>query len=427
MKSTVWNLTVLFLLLKLSQVLIVYFVPSQFDTSSEIVIEAHINSKYKLIESSRYPNITEYLITNILDKVIRWDAVYFTDLFFNEIKFEHQFVFCPLYWRMIKSIPFGENNFYTKLIVSLIVNNISHYLASLILFALTRTIFKNFTQNEERLQKLSFYSSASFIVSQAGIFLTANYAESPCCLLSFISMYLREISLNYRDFSMVNSKMSLKQYQYKLTYLLSGSFVALNYGFRANALLLGIFYLYDTFEFMVRNHNLKDSLWLLASGSQLFFSFVWINWLNYEKFCPERGEWCNNMVPSLFSFAQTHYWNVGFLRYWSSNNIPNFLFALPTIIISLLSFRYFFQINPTRILLPYVMVNFSLIILGLLFWHVQILTRVSSFLPLCNWFIASLLISNNQKERSTGMWIIKYSVVWNLVQTALFAEFLPPA
>ncbi|RKO99435.1 hypothetical protein CXG81DRAFT_27806 [Caulochytrium protostelioides] len=39
--------------------------------------------------------------------------------------------------------------------------------------------------------------------------------------------------------------------------------------------------------------------------------------------------WCAATPPSVYAFVQSHYWGNGFLRYWTPNNVPNFLLALP--------------------------------------------------------------------------------------------------
>lgn len=418
-----------FLLFKSIQLIVVYFTPVQFDTSSQLIAEKYQDDRLQVIGDWNLPfQIGDSILSNIIDKFITWDAVYFSDLFVNDIKYEHQFVFCPLLWRMIKCIPIGGTNFYKKLMLGMLCSNICHFGTCIILYYLTFEMFKTSSLFAKSLLRFSLVSSIIYIISPAGIFLTASYSEGPCAFFSMVSIYLREISINRENFDLLNSKTSLKtNWIYKVTYILSGTMVSIAYGIRINCLLLGSMFLFDLYEFGIRNRDITDSIFPLISGGQLFVSIVALNWYTYAIFCPARGEWCQQWIPSLFSYAQSHYWNVGFLSYWSFANIPNFLFALPTILLTLQSFKHFTQEKPVKNLLPIMIVNGILLVGGLFWWHVQILTRISSFLPLMYWFVASLWISENMVYKKYSEYVMKFMIGWNLIQASMFAAFLPPA
>lgn len=418
-----------FVLFKSLQLIIVYFTPVQFDTSSQLIIEKYRNDKLQVLSDWKLPfQISDSILSNIIDKFITWDAVYFSDLFLNDIKYEHQFVFCPLWWRIIKWIPIGEGNYYKKLMLGMLCSNICHLGTCIILYYLTFEMFKTSSLFTKTLREFSLISSIIYIISPAGIFLTASYSESPCALFSMASIYLREISINRENFNHLNSKNSLKTHWiYKVTYLLSGTMVSIAYGIRGNCLLLGAMFLFDLYEFGIRNRDITDSILSLASGGQIFVSIIALNWYTYAIFCPARGEWCQSWIPSLFSYAQSHYWNVGFFNYWSLANIPNFLFALPTIVLTLQSFKHFTEEKPVKNLLPVMIVNGMLLVGAVFWWHVQILTRISSFLPLMYWFVASMWISDSPTYKRYSENTMKFMIGWNLIQTSMFAAFLPPA
>eukprot|EP00198_Chlamydomonas_reinhardtii_P011508 XP_001700845.1 predicted protein [Chlamydomonas reinhardtii] len=44
--------------------------------------------------------------------------------------------------------------------------------------------------------------------------------------------------------------------------------------------------------------------------------------------------WCSSRVPYVYGFVQLLYWNVGFLRYWTLQQAPNFLLAMPVLLLS---------------------------------------------------------------------------------------------
>ncbi|KAK6456225.1 GPI mannosyltransferase 2 [Scheffersomyces xylosifermentans] len=388
-----WKLIKTFVAIKSIQLAIVYFTPSQFDTSSELIIENH---------TTPYGDV----LTTILNKFIVWDAVYFTDLFVNQIKYEHQYVFCPSWLKFIKWIPIGNADYYSKLLLSLIVSNILHFISVVLVYYLSLQFFK---QNKT----LALRSALLMVVAPAGIFLTANYSENLSNVLSFASILSYDKSINPHDPGKNNTKSIVS----KPLYVLSGIFTAVNFTVRANSLLLGIPYLLDLFEFGL----VEDAIWCLIAGGSVFLSLVWTSFTAYREFCPARGEWCNNTLPILFSYAQKKYWGNGFLQYWSPNNIPNFLIAIPVIIIHILSIHHFWiQLPILKNVLPWLVVNVAVILGGIFFWNVQILVRISSFLPLSYWYVAQL------QEPSQKIFIY-YMLIWGFVQAVLFAAFLPPA
>ena len=70
--------------------------------------------------------------------------------------------------------------------------------------------------------------------------------------------------------------------------------------------------------------------------------------------------------------------------------------------------------------------------LALTTYHVQVITRLSSGYPLWYWWLASLTLDDHkaiifgQKFSSSGL-IIKWMMIYAVVQGGLFASFLPPA
>ena len=107
--------------------------------------------------------------------------------------------------------------------------------------------------------------------------------------------------------------------------------------------------------------------------------------------------------------------------------MANFLFAAPTIALLGYSVRYFGQTYPVERVLPVLAVNMVFLTLLLLFWHVQIITRIHTFLPVVYWLVAGLITQPNARHQRWARVVVTYFVGWNVLQTALFAAFLPPA
>lgn len=420
-----------FILVKVSQLALVYFTPVQFDTSTQLLLRTSYQTSKEVYISSYNSVLKPFvgsIIDNIIEKLVVWDVVYFADLFVNEIKYEHQFVFCPLWWRLIKlvsKVNRTPTNFYQLFIVSLWMSNILHFASVLMIWKLTKTVFNQSLGKFFNKDRISITSGITYILSPGAGFLTSSYSENACAFLCFTGLYLREISMNYENFNLKNSKLSIKDWR---CYLLSGIFFAISYGMRANTLLLGIVYLYDLYVFSIKNHSQKDSLWSIISGSFLFTSLLVSNIYTYTVFC--TGDlspvWCSNTIPSLFQYAQGNYWNNGFLSYWTLNNIPNFLFALPTISISMISFKFFLIEYPMLKLLPILLVNSAVLVGGIFFWNTQILTRITTFLPIINWTL-SIMILNYDRQSYFVKGFLYYLIIWNIVHVTLFAAFLPPA
>lgn len=426
--NPILKLAITFLIVKTSQIFLLLAVPAQFDISSLLLLRQYLpEAEYLLNFTTPYLNgllstLTKWFLHSVLDRLVVWDAVYFADLFSNDIQYEHQFVFCPLWWRLIRLFPVSLSfPFYGRLLWAVFISNLCHFLAALTLFHYTKLVFFN-----ARLfapEKVALAALALFIVSPAAMFLTAPYSEAIAAFLSFLCLFLRERAL------VVNFGTPRIN---KPIYLASGFAAALAYGFRANCLLLGLVYVYDlaglanflsktsVITGAMSNGGMLTRMMPLVAGLVVGFGFLASQVYNYMAVCynSDRGEWCSARIPSLFTYAQAHYWNNGFLRYWTASNVPNFIFGGPTIFISLYSIRYFRHEFPVDRILPVLLVNVVFIVLLLLFWHVQIVTRIHTFLPVIYWVVGS-----QEKWRVAA----GYFVVWNVVQTCLFGSFLPPA
>ena len=79
------------------------------------------------------------------------------------------------------------------------------------------------------------------------------------------------------------------------------------------------------------------------------------------------------------------------------------------------------ELPKNRKLLPLIVINGLIVVGGTFFWNIQILNRITSFSPLIYWTLAYNL------KKPWAKYAISYCIVWNFVQTGLFAAFLPPA
>ncbi|THV01248.1 glycosyltransferase family 76 protein [Dendrothele bispora CBS 962.96] len=169
-------------------------------------------------------------------------------------------------------------------------------------------------------------------------------------------------------------------------------------------------------------------------------------------------QWCNHTFPSIYTHAQKTYWDVGLLRYWTPQQIPNFLLAVPPLG-CLLAFCYYILsrspqlisqmmqqpsaeprnksndqnpssspfLNPT--LLPHAIHAFIFSLLILFNSHVQIILRVGPSLPFLYFGAAWLVMGDSNEKRGWKwgkMWV-GWSLVWGVLSCVFWAAGLPPA
>ncbi|KAJ8129335.1 hypothetical protein O1611_g4297 [Lasiodiplodia mahajangana] len=315
-------------------------------------------------------------------------------------------------------------------LIGIFVANISHLLSAFVLYKLSLTVSKN--------SKLSLISAMLHILSPAGLFLSAPYNESPYALLSFMG-YLFFAKAVLSDGRTLAHSVSL---------VASGLWFGFAVNFRSNGTLNGILFAMELLHEVSLPptwSSIQRRLALIAGGSAVAVGFVAPQVIAYRTYCYDVAEselrpWCTRRLPSIYTFVQERYWNVGFLRYWTPGNIPLFLLAGPMLYILTKSGTNFLLnpgvLNPGTQRTPTskYQVGFlgsmaltQLILTGLAIttYHVQIITRISSGYPLWYWWLARLL--SDSKTAGTGRNIVLFMIMYASVQGALFSSFLPPA
>lgn len=160
---------------------------------------------------------------------------------------------------------------------------------------------------------------------------------------------------------------------------------------------------------------------------------------------PEGSPWCQYTLPFPYTYVQSHYWDVGFLRYYKFKQLPNFILALP-----MLSFmhwhcydylRNFMQnVWPTATLanykelikahttFPFVLHAALLTLVCTVFVHIQVSTRVlASATPVFYWFAADHMPKTlaKLKFRSAGGALFVWCTAYSLIGTVCFCNNYP--
>ena len=156
----------------------------------------------------------------------------------------------------------------------------------------------------------------------------------------------------------------------------------------------------------------------------------------YRIFClATNGDlvppWCNHIVPSIYTHVQRTYWNVSFLSYWTTPQLPNIALALPLLIPLLfystthISSLVRGKLGGLRPLTTTSHAVHAAILGGTLLTnaHTQIALRLLPALPSTYWAGAALLVEKPGRGRAYIIW----AVLWGAASIVLWAAFLPSA
>ncbi|KAG4027814.1 hypothetical protein MFRU_027g01020 [Monilinia fructicola] len=441
LEAPVRTLILAFALWKVSLLLIAASSPgSGYDTSTSLLL-----SSLHSIGRRKLPSAVQYLI----GKLVRWDAIYFVRVSNREYLYEQEWAFGWGFSRMIKFSTTGLGYLgiphYDGLegLVGILLAHVSHLLSVLVLHSLTLRLFPS--------RSFALVTALLYIISPAGIFLSAPYAESSCALLTFLGIFLFTKSFG--------SEASNRTFGHDLLVLISGVIFGVATTFRSNALLNGLLLLEEAFRNLFDLCNefhittIRRIVITGLGGLCVGIGFLFPQYLAYQEYCRATDAesirtWCTNSIPSIYTFVQGYYWNNGLFNYWTLSNIPLFLLAMPMIIILGVSSNWGIRDSHSQPIsvaskkktnLPVngiqhtdkvqIVRNLALSQLLLTLYtvtcgHVQIITRISSSYPVYLWYMAILLAKGHGATvRNVGRFMIIYAGI----QSGLFSSFLPPA
>ncbi|EDO18075.1 hypothetical protein Kpol_1045p62 [Vanderwaltozyma polyspora DSM 70294] len=433
------DITKVFVSVRFVQYLLIYLSPNtQFDTSTELLLkELGVSND----------SLNEFWNINLWNKLLSWDSVFFLKRIVSQqgttIQYEHERAFSIIWCELIRYFTSYSIDLYYSLKIAVVIENLLFYISTIVLYYLTVITFNNNNVSSNNLShKIARKTSLLFIISGFSGYVTGIYSEPLSFCLTFIGMFARQYSISI----ITSNDMDINWCKWPLYSIVSTMCFTLATVNRSNCILLGLFYIFDLIKLVsVKKYQRAIFFPLLSGLIMLTHLLYYYYYIPFNTYCPERGEWCQTQIIkslpftkiSFYNFIQLHYWNVGFLKYWTLNNIPNFLFAIPNIIVLSYSTIYFTKIYPLVNLTPLVWITRTLVILLLFFAHTQIINRVSSFIPLHLWYLADRLVKNtiikkdDNEELKGDDKIVKIYIYWLIIwiplQTILFACFLPPA
>ncbi|KAL3438490.1 GPI mannosyltransferase 2 [Aspergillus tetrazonus] len=420
-----------------------------YDTSSSL-LPLLANGSVETAPDNKNPSLPIPL------KFVRWDSIYFVHIGQAGHVFEQEWAFSSTYGHLVNFLSsfffpsYDSKGVAEFAITAVVLSHVAHYLSVLTLYQLSLNVFGHET---ERKRLICFLSAALHIISPAGAFLSAPYAESLFSFLNTAGLYSYSSSLV--DLT------KRKQLVSHVKLLISGCFFAIATAVRSNGILSGILLAYDAlnqaYEMVARRSPRAAArlCFVITSGCIVALGFVIPQYLAYTAYCLNDSlsrPWCHSLVPSIYGWVQAHYWGVGLFRYWTVSNLPLFLLALPMLLILFQSCFWALRAgapcwlknsaeagrlklpdSSAQLLKQLAVVQLVLAAMALTSYHVQIINRISSGYPLWYWYLTNQALeipdrsSSAARYSSLFMVSLQAMVIYALVQGVLFASFLPPA
>ncbi|EGX95696.1 DUF409 domain protein [Cordyceps militaris CM01] len=420
-RSPLLTLAAAFLAWKALILLLAYgaLVGSDYDTSTAL-----------LLPSSR--------ATSLARRLTRWDAVYFVHGARDGHVYEQEWAFSPalalvLRWLAALGGSGSGGGGEPEALAAIALAHASHGVAVGALHRLTLLLSGG--------PRLALLTALLCVVSPAGVFLSAPYAEAPFSALSFVGVYLLAAGYTHRRGSAPRA----------VAVVAAGAVLGLATAVRTNGLASGLLFAVEGLQALrdlVRAPGGAAAAVLAAAAAGLGGVLVALGsvipqYVAFTIYCtgPEdtlRPPWCEYTVPSIYSYVQDVYWNVGFLRYWTPNQIPLFILAAPVLTLLMVSGWQVLRapasggmpgkqvVADHRTLVRALAASQGIVaLLALTSYHVQVISRLASGYAVWYWWIAACLM--DKARLGTGRAAVMFMVMYAGIQAVLFATFLPPA
>ena len=184
--------------------------------------------------------------------------------------------------------------------MAICIAHFAHLSSVLVLYHLTLAIFAG-------APGIALVAATLHIVSPAGLFLSAPYAESSCALLTFCGCLAFTKSLGSKSLGR------------DLLVLASGVLLGAATTFRSNGLLNGILLLEEAFRalYLLRRgfyfSTIRRLIFTGLGGLAVAVGFLLPQYIAYSEYCGQSSigasrPWCNRTLPSVYVFVQAHYW-----------------------------------------------------------------------------------------------------------------------
>lgn len=279
-----------------------------------------------------------------LETSVVWDGVYYIRIAQCGYEYEQNFAFLPvipLSIRLIGNIVLPRlipvvGYRATLALSGYLLNNIAFILSAIFFYKVSITVLDD--------EKLAFRATALFCFNPASVFYGSLYSESLFSFLSFAGLWELLSGSSWR----------------------AACLFGFSSGTRSNGLIHAGFLLFQAMQEAYTRLFYKRRLMMAVQivgvvalqTAVVVIPFVAFQIYGFSELCHRTKEngshisrpWCYSKIPYLYGFVQSHYWNVGFMRYFEVKQLPNFLLALPMLSLAAFSIAAYIKHKPMAFL-----------------------------------------------------------------------------
>ncbi|XP_052838903.1 GPI mannosyltransferase 2 [Drosophila gunungcola] len=398
------------------------------------------------------------LVKRCLGGLRHWDGEYFMHIAGNMYTYENTLAFYPLFPVVVRHVaqalefvglPLSQES--VLLLVAVALNLWLFCESANLLYQLTHRMFNDLNK--------SWNAALIFCFNPATIFFTAAYSESFFAYASFhLMLECLKPTDNFRFLRMGAAltacvlcrsngliTMGFPLYFFARQLLVKGKEPTSCWqrGQMALTLLAAVGILHTYYFYIYR-------LYCLPSTSEDHPQHI-VDYADKRKYLmsgqgSEGSPWCQYTLPFPYTYVQSHYWDVGFLRYYKWKQFPNFLLALP-----MLSFMHWHcytylrdfikvfrakvatpslyrELVKEHIAFPFVLHAAFLTLVCTVYVHIQVSTRLlASATPVFYWFAADHMPKTlaQLRLRSKAGALFVWCTTYSFVGTVLFSNNYP--
>ncbi|XP_063957317.1 GPI mannosyltransferase 2-like [Lytechinus pictus] len=407
------------------------------------------------------PRFADRCVEFLLGGFRKWDGAYFLHIAEHGYTADRMLVFFPLYPGLTRLLA---DTLFVPLQTMMSVQSVlmvSGWLVSTASFAMSAVMLHALTKKVCNDQLMAHTAWILYCINPATIFMTAMYTEASFSLLSFTGMIFLEkkrylisaivfglgtctrsngiVAVGFVMYHMVQitifviARIGLPSSFSTLKKLCTVFAINLTRIVYSTAIILTPFALYQIYSYLrickgetaisvqtIMEHCLT---WVLKFGSNNTVDSQMMDKLDQAPL------WCRKSFVLPYSELQAEHWNVGLLNYYEFKQLPNFILALPIIILGLYGVWDYCNMNwdlvkvlglyqPIRRdvkktddptgqsegfyssgVFVYLVHHFVLLIFGVLCMHVQVITRfLFSSSPIPIWIASHIIQSSLQQD-----------------------------